>query len=313
MKVGERGLTREHLRSSPTLLSQSKRRVIAALIEARGEVAKAAKLAGVSRQYVYEVIGKLRGRGFKIRAFPSLTALGRAFMVFTKADEVVPMRDLAVMKLVVYRFDSMKEMAILYVVPGDRVLGFSSSLPPQARVYEVVDVMPSAPWMKLAEVRPEGGEGFQIPPRVDLDPIDREIIVRVYEDYMRPLSTSIPGLSKSVISYHYRRHVKPILRVFLDPCPRGLYPRPLILAAVEAESEGWLKAVMKSKEVYIAMVRPDLHSAFVLLDVENPFELLKRVAEAVEKGVLGLRMNLVGYVDHLMSSKLSLPAAFKGV
>jgi len=301
----------EHLRSPPMLLSQSKRRVVAALIEARGEVAKAAKLAGVSRQYVYEVIGKLRGRGFRIRAFPSLTALGRAFMVFM-AGETVPMRDLVAMKLTIYRFDAAREIAALYIVPGDRVLDFGRSLPPQAEVYEVVDVIPSAPWAELVEVKPREGEGVQIPPRVDLDPVDREIIVRVYEDYMRPLTAAIPGLSKSVVSYHYRKHVKPILRVFLDPCPQGLYLKPLILAVIEAESEGWLGALLRARQVYMAIVRPDLRTAFVLLDVEDPFEFLKKVAEAMERGVLRLRVRLMGYVDHLLSSKLSLPAVFRG-
>ena len=38
-------------------LAVSKLRVVAAFIEARGSVSEAAEIAGVSKQYVYEVLG----------------------------------------------------------------------------------------------------------------------------------------------------------------------------------------------------------------------------------------------------------------
>ena len=294
-------------------LTESKRRVVAALIEARGNAARAAELAGVSRQYVYEVVKRLRGRGARLRGFPSLRALGsRAFIVFLKKG-AIPYRDLAVQLLYLYDFKLRSRVAAIYAVPGKEMQAFEESIPSNAEVYEVVDVLPGSPWTSLTQLEVVSGYRLPLPGlHVKLDRVDVGILEGIYEDFMKPLGNSVEGLSRSTLSYHYRRHVKPILRVFLDPCPEGLHDRPLILSYIRAGSEETLASLLRARQVYALIPRPDRISAFALLDVEEGvFNFLKACSSFLERGRLDVSIRLMAYVDHELSWKLKLPRALK--
>ena len=289
-------------------LAASKLRVVAAFIEARGSVSEAAEIAGVSKQYIYEVLGRLRSLGYRFRGFPSLGALGRVLLALSRGG-ALPNGDFSAARLKVYSFGGEELLVGVYVLPARaraaELLGDLSG----AETVELLDILPAAPFHDLAELRPREGAKLPKPPRRELDGIDKAILAKLFEDVSSPVTASVPGVSKSLLSYHYRHHVKPMLRVLLDTHPMLMHARPLLLAEVRAEREEWIPALLKARQVYLLMPRPNLLSAYALLDVEDPYTFLKRVAEARRERGLGLQVALLGYVDPEKSEKLRIPRA----
>jgi len=280
-------------------------RVVAALIESNGNVSEAARAAGVSKQYVYEVLGRLRSLGYRLRGFPSLAALGRVFLAISRGG--LPENGTAVTLLKVYSFRSEELSVGIYVVPpGTRASWLLRDLV-GAEVSELLDLIPAAPRYDIADLRLHEGERLPRLPRRDLDDIDKAILARLYEDFSHPVSSSVPGVSKSLASYHYRRHVKPLLRLLLDTHPLLMHARPLLLAEVLAVSEEWMAALLKARQVYLLMPKLNSLSAFALLDVEDPYVFLKSVVEARRDKGLGIQVNLLGYVDGERSGKPKIP------
>lgn len=284
-------------------------RIVAALIESNGSVSEAAKAAGVSKQYVYEVLGRLRSLGYRLRGFPSLAALGRVLLAVSRGKDL-PDSETAVTRLKVYSFKSEELSVGIYVLPpGARAALLLQDLS-TAEVSELLDFLPAAPRYDLADLRPREGERLPRLSSRDLDDVDKAILVKLYEDYSFPVSASVPGVGKSLVSYHYRRHVKPLLRLLLDTHPFLMHARPLLLAEVLAESEEWMAGLLRARQVYLLMPKLDALSAYALLDVEDPYVFLKRIAEARRDRGLGLQATLLGYVDPEKSEKPKIPRAF---
>ncbi len=291
-------------------ITASKKRVLAAFIEARGNVAEAARIAGVSRQYVYEVLSSLRGRGFRIRALPSFAVLGRAFFVFSTRGSL-PQNAYTIVRLSIYALNGTRGEAAVYLVPRDALSEFKVLLPLGSSVFEVFDVIPAAPQVRLAEIKVEGNLRLPEPPHVRVDKYDLAIMEVLNEDLSNPISGALPGVSRSRLSYHYRKHVKPLLRVLVDPALEGFYTRPLLITELKANDESTLAAFLRIEEVYILIPRIDRLSAFVLFDVDNIYAFLKALVEARERKGLNFEVRVIGFVDPLESTKLSIPYALR--
>lgn len=293
------------------LISTSKLRVIAALIEARGSIPLAARMAGVSKQYIYEVLKGMKSVGMRLRSIPSFSALGRVFLVLTYGGNL-PDNDLTVFRLKVYFFDGGVGSVAVYVLPND-VSSTTVTAPRNSTVIELTDVIPSAPWTQFIELRP-ADESADLKPRVTtLDEDDKAILATLYEDFSAPVTKVLPGVSKSRLSYHFRLHVRPLLRVLLDTHPLRMHARPLVFSEVRAVSEGWLAALLKAREVYLAMPRKNSLSTYVLLDLDDAFVFLKKVSTAIRERGLGLHVKLLGYVDPDESEKVKIPRVFSPV
>ena len=289
------------------LLSSSKRKVLAAYVKARGNALVAAEIAGVSRQYVYEVLASLRSRGIRLRAYPSLAALGRVFLVFLP-EEKFPRSDLTAARLAVYTVSGCREEAAVYVIPREAGLKAGLPLPPGSRAHELLDVIPAAPLTEIQRLRPKA-EGLPTPELATLDEDDKAIMLALYEDLTKPLAKALPTVGKSRLSYHYRRHVKPLLRILPDYNPRGFHSKPLLLARVKASSEEWIAAMAEAEEAYLLMPETSRLSAFALLEVDDTFTFLKSLASARRAG-LDLRVTVLGYIDPYESEGFYLPPAF---
>lgn len=289
-------------------LSSSRLRVVAALIEAGGSAAEAAHLLGVSRQYVYETISKLRSCGVRLRGIPAFGALGRAFLLLS--PERPHLNKLLVTSLKVYSFAGDSYYASLVVIPPGAALTEPLHRERSSQVIEVLDVLPAAPWYDVDSLRPWDALLPPKPPPTRLDDEDRAVLTALYESILSPVTESMPGASKSRLSYHYRHHVKPLLRVLLDGHPIYLYPRPLLLAEVAANSEEWLASLLKAQQVYLLMPKMDRASAIALLDPGRDLpSFIKRVVDARRERGLGLRFSLLGFVDNEESEKVRIPPA----
>lgn len=291
-------------------VSASKKRVLAAFIEARGNAAEAARIAGVSKQYVYEVLSSLRRRGFRIRALPSFATLGRVFLVFS-AKGSLPLNTYTIARLSIYTLNGTRGEAAVYLVPFGSLSEFKVLLPPSSSVFEILDIIPAAPQARLAEIKVEGSLRLPEPFPVRADEEDLAIMELLSEDLSNPISSALPGVSRSRLSYHYRKHVKPLLRVFVDPALEGFYTKPLLMAELKASDESTLAAFLKVEEVYIVAPKIDKRSAFVLFDVDDIYAFLKTLVEVRERKDLSFEISLIGFVDPLESTKLTIPSALK--
>ena len=288
-------------------LSDSKLKVLAALAETRGVVRDAAKLAGVTKQYVYEIIGKMKSRGIKLRAYPLLSALGRVFAaVCTYAP---PDNGLLALRLHVYKFDGDSMMFGLYVVPHFRQ-GPSLIKLQEATVEEVKDVLFAAPRYEVDRLVAGESDRLPQPPRVRLDEDDAALLKHLYEDLTAPITSALPSASKSRLSYHYRAHVRRLLQVLIDYHPQKLHTRPLLFAEVKAPSESWLAALLKAREIYAIIPKTGGYSAYALIDAVDAFDLLRRIVAVKERGFPPLSAKLIGYVDPEKSSKPKIPDVF---
>lgn len=291
-------------------ISASKKKVLAAFIEARGNVAEAARIACVSRQYVYEVLSSLRGRGFRIRALPSFAALGRLLFVFS-AKGSLPLNTNTIAKLSIYMLNGTRGEAAVYLVPREAFNEFRVLLPPNSSVFEVFDIIPAAPQLKLAEIKLEGNFKLPEPPRVRIDKDDIAIMEVLNKDLSNSISNALPDVNRSRLSYHYRKHVKPLLRVFIDPALEGFYTKPLLLAELKARDESTVAMFLKVEEAYIVVPKANRISAFVLFDVDDIYAFLKTLVEVRERRNLNIETNLIGFVDPLESTKLMIPCALR--
>ncbi|MEM1509731.1 MAG: hypothetical protein QXY49_04815 [Thermofilaceae archaeon] len=287
-------------------ISTSKKKVLAAFIETHGNAAEAARIARVSRQYVYEVLNSLRGRGFRIRALPSFAALGRVFFVFS-AKGSLPLNTNTIAKLSVYMLNGTRGEAAVYLVPREMFNEFKVLLPPNSSIFEVFDVIPAAPQLKLAEIKVEGDFKLPEPPRTRIDKDDIAIIEVLNEDLSNSISRALPDVSKSRLSYHYRKHVKPLLRIFIDPALEGFYTKPLLLAEMKAHDESTVAMFLKVEEAYIVVPKVNRVSAFVLFDVDDVYAFLKTLFEVRERKNLNIEISLIGFVDPFESTKLMIP------
>lgn len=292
-------------------ISSSKLKVIAALIEARGSIPLAARMAGVSKQYIYEVLKGMKSIGIKLRYIPSFSALGRVFLTFTYSGNL-PSNDLTVFRLKVYTFDGSIGSVAVYVLPNN-LSSTAITVPRNATIIELIDVFPSAPWTHITELRSDEDRADLKVRATTLDEEDKAILAALYEDFSAPVTGVLPGVSKSRLSYHFRLHVKPLLRVFLDTHPLRMHAKPLIFSEVRAVNEGWLSALLKAREVYLVMPKKNSLVAYVLLDLNDTFVFLKEVSTAIREKGLGLHIKLLGYVDPDESEKVRIPRVFTPV
>lgn len=287
------------------MLTESKLRILAALVETKGDVPEAAKLAGVSKQYVYEVLGRVRRAGVRLRGYPLLSSLGRVFILFTdhgSADNAH-----LVCRLKVYSFSGDTVTVGIYLVP--RV--FSDALEyvklRGTMVEELHDICTSAPWYDISDLKPQRSATLPKPVRVELDDEDRVIMLHLYEDLFAHVTESTPTASKSRLSYHYRHHVKKILQVLIDFHPEKMHIKPLLFAEVKASSEEWISVLLKARQVYILMPKLGGLTAYALLDASDPYGLIKKIAVAREEGRVKFEVRMLGYIDLDESVKPRLP------
>lgn len=287
------------------MLTESKLRILAALVEARGDVPRAARLAGVSKQYVYEVLGGLRKAGVKLRGYPYLSPLGRVFIALSSHPP--PNDGLLAFRLKIYRFNGDSLAAGVYLVPHTLRGALVDVKLPGAVVEELLDVYTVAPKYDISELRPQQNALLPSPPRMELDEDDVAILRSLYDDIFAHVTESVPSASRSKLSYHYRNHVKKILQVLVDFHPEKLHERPLLFAEIRAPSEKWLAALMNARQAYLLMPKLNRLSAYALLDVDDLYSLLKRIAAAKEEGRMELQFRFIGYVDLDESWKPRLP------
>lgn len=287
------------------MLTESKLRILAALVEARGDVPRAARLAGVSKQYVYEVLGGLRKAGVRLRGYPYLSPLGRVFIAFS--SHLLPDDGLLALRLKIYRFSGDSINVGVYLLPHNLRGTLADVKLPGAVVEELLDVYTVAPKYDIGELKPQQNVSLPLPPRMELDGDDAAILRRLYDDIFAHVTESVPGASRSKLSYHYRNHVKRIIQVLVDFHPEKLHERPLLFAEVRAPSEKWLAALMNARQVYLLMPKLNRLFAYALLDVDDLYGLLKRVAAARGEGRMELEFRFVGYVDLDESWKPRLP------
>lgn len=290
------------------MLTESKLRILAALVEAKGDVPRAAKLAGVSKQYVYEVLGGLKRSGVRLRGYPYLSPLGRIFIAFSSHPP--PDDGLLAFRLKIYRFSGNPFAAGVYLVPRSlKEMPLDVKLP-GAVVEELLDVYTAAPKYDIGELRPQQNASLPSPPQVKLDEDDAAILRSLYDDIFAHVTESMPGASRSRLSYHYRYHVKRILQVLVDFHPEKLHDRPLLFAEVKAPSEEWLAALMNARQAYLLMPKSDRTSAYALLNVDDLYGMMKRIAVAREMRRMELEFKFIGYVDLDESWKPRLPPVF---
>ncbi|MEM2409205.1 MAG: hypothetical protein QXF87_01700 [Thermofilaceae archaeon] len=287
------------------VLTESKTRILAALVEARGDVSEAAKLAGVSKQYVYEVLGKLKRAGVKLRGYPFLSSLGRVFIAFCGYQP--PDNGFLVCRLKIYRFSGGILEAGIYLIPRNLSVFLGYMKLRGAVVEELFDIYTTAPWYDIVDLRPNRGTLLPRAPKLEPDYEDWVIMLNLYEDLFAHVTESTPTVSKSRLSYHYRFHVRKILQVLVDFHPEKMHAKPLLFAEVKAPSEEWLSTLLRARHVYILMPRLNCLAGYALLDASDPYDLLKRIAIAREEGRVELEVQMIGYVDLDESFKPRLP------
>ncbi|MEM1692020.1 MAG: hypothetical protein QW448_00805 [Thermofilaceae archaeon] len=289
------------------VLTESKTRILAALVEAKGDVSEAAKLAGVSKQYVYEVLGKLKIAGVRLRGYPFLSSLGRVFIAFCSHQP--PDNGFLACRFRIYRFSGGTLEAGVYLIPQD----FSASIGYMrlrgAVVEELLDVYTAAPWYDIVDLRPNRGATLPRAPKLKPDYEDCAILLNLYEDLFAHVTESTPTVSKSRLSYHYRVHVRKILQVLVDFHPEKVHVKPLLFAEVKAPSEEWLSTLLRARQVYLLMPKLDRLTGYALIDASDPYSLLKKITIAREEGKVELEAKMIGYIDLDESSKPRLPLA----
>lgn len=289
-------------------VTDSKLRILAALVEARGTVREAAKLAGVSKQYIYEVMGKLKRGGIRLRGYPFLSSLGRVFIVFSP-DRQLPDNGFQAACLKLYRFDGATMSVGIYVIPSK--LGTASPLYTVrgCLTEELMDVFLPAPWHDIEKPEPREEWRLPNPIRVELDEEDKVILSHLYEDLTARVTGVLPSVSKSLLSYHYRAHVRKLLQVLIDFHPERMHSRPLLLAELRAPSREWMGALMRAKQVYALAPKIGGSTAYALLD-GSPYDLVKKLVAAREGGRLAIDFKLLGYIDPDDSTKFRIPRFF---
>jgi len=294
------------------LITLAQRRILSALIKCNGNVAQAAALKGVTKQYVYEVIKKLREKGVMFYAEPLYSALGLELVLCIRERAIPPKnKEYIIWNAELLHFSSGEREVCIYAFPIENVNSLIGDLYGQcAYVYRLHDIYQPSGDASLHEfldlLRTTKNEdledGQNARQRIDL--IDILIINELMEDFFTPLRkiAEKTGISENTISYHYRMHVRNIIR-FRYHCPIGRWLFFISFSRIKglynAFQEGaFVNYIFKVKE-------KDEILAILDLDVDE----LSRLIKALYKANRFLEAKVIGTLDYKSIFKKPLPSS----
>jgi len=273
-------------------------------MHAKGDVAEAADHIGVSRQYVYEVIRKLRRKNVVFYCEPPYRILGLVPLLVVREPDSrsLPWQDYIVYSLEFYGFNGKMYETCVYVFPDDRIdvlfRDLSSLCFITRELYDIYQPVPSvnlrefvrsAERINYAKWSPKGLR------RISLDRLDYLLLSEFSEDFFRPLKNIAEKFSvnKSTLSYHYRRHVRSLLRLRYYYQPDGRHP--LFAARLHIKDRNVFSLLLQADFIRLLLPSRDFGEVYVLLElsyrefndlIKSLPPLSDRVFEAVIAGIV---------------------------
>jgi len=257
-------------------LSDAQKRVVAALMYARGDVAEAANYIGVSRQYVYEVIRKLRRKNVIFYCEPPYRILGLVPLLIVREPDgrSLPWQDYIVYSLEFYGFNGKMYETCVYVFPDDRIdilfRDLSSLCFITTELHDIYQPIPSVTLREFIRSVKRHSYARWSPKslrRISLDRLDYLLLSEFSEDFFRPLKNIAGkfGVNKSTLSYHYRRHVRNLLRLRYYYQPDGKHP--LFAAKLHIIDRNVFSLLLQADFIRLLLPSRDFEEAYVLLEL----------------------------------------------
>ena len=288
----------------PTI-SSAQRRVLAALLRAQGDVNVASRIAKVTKQYIYDVVRRLRSSGVKFYAEPVYRALGLTpVLVVNEGDgtEEAWSRNV-IFSARYYGFNGRSYKLEVFVVSEDKIDSVFRELSGKClALTELYDILQPVPEIGLEEFLNKAASGkfekFQLRTikRVSVDRYDAILMSKLGEDYFTPLKTIAEekGVNRSTLSYHYRRHVKSVIRLRYHYIPSTKLP-PLLLK-VNLASRDALSLLTRCSFVLEVFLGRDKSDALLIttLKAEQLWSLVRKTPSL--QGTFG-EINVSGMID----------------
>ncbi len=288
--------------------SESQKKVLAALIENDGDVSRAASYIGVSKQYIYEVIRRLREKGITFHANPIFRTLGLT-PVFVQA----PRSDMASLPYTKYIAVSGDVVSLngtplrftIYTFPSDKLDYLYQNLPRNATTCELYDFTQPKPWMRFQEfvhrgLRGDYGEWRPEPlSKTQLDDLDLYIIRELQGNFFKHLKNIAKerGINKSTLSYHFRRHVKWLLRFRVQYVPKDLDTFPPLFAKIRLLDRNVYSLLLRVDFIQILMPSSGGDMCYAILDVPSHevWTIVRCLSDLRDRGLL--EMELLGFFE----------------
>ena len=288
-----------------TTISSAQRRVLAALLRAQGDVNTASKIAKVTKQYVYDVVRRLRNSGVKFYAEPLYRALGLTPVLVVSEEDGAEetWRRNVVFSARYYGFDGRSYKLTVFVVSEDKIDSVFRELSGRClTVAELYDILQPVPEIGLEDFLNKAASGkfekFQLRTirRVSVDRYDAILMSKLGEDYFTPLKTIAEerGVNRSTLSYHYRRHVKSVIRLRYHYVPSMRLP-PLLLKVTLASRDA-LSLLTRCSFVLEVFLGRDKSDALLIttLKAEQLWSLVRRTPSL--QGTFG-EISVPGMID----------------
>lgn len=286
-------------------ISSAQRRVLAALLRAQGDVNTASTIAKVTKQYIYDVVRRLRSSGVKFYAEPIYRALGLTPVLIVNEEsgaEEAWSRNV-IFSAKYYGFDGRSYKLKVFVVSEDKIDSVFRELSGRClTVTELYDILQPVPEISLEEFLNKAASGkfekFQLKTikRVSVDRYDAILMSKLGEDYFTPLKTIAEekGVNRSTLSYHYRRHVKSVIRLRYHYIPSTRLP-PLLLKVTLASRDA-LSLLTKCNFVLEVFLGRDKSDALLIttLKAEQLWSLVRKTPSL--QGTFG-EISVSGMID----------------
>lgn len=305
-------------------LSSSQKRIVASLIENKGNVGRAAGEIRVSKQYIYEVLRRLKKRGVRFVAIPMYRSLGLTPLLLIQDDyskEPPGGREYLIGRFRIFGFDGAMYYVSLYSMSGREGGDFYREAEKLSlECSRLLDVVHPAPKYSVYDVIQRLGymEKNSI---IELDYVDHKvdeidfhIIRELQDDFYKPLRSiaSKLNINKSTLSYHFRRHVDKVIRLGLeygseDP---GKFPR--IFGRVTFRNREIVNKLLRADFIYRFMPTEDYNTAYVVLELSpEEFWSLVRISSYLRsKGLM--ESSFLGFIDPHLYETYKLPYAMLG-
>ncbi len=296
------------------VISSAQKRILAALVRARGDVALAAQEAGVTRQYVYEVMRRLKRLGVRFYAEPYYRALGLA-PVMVLVGRCKPQAELVkhrVLYAKCYCFDGEDYELAVFVAPEERIDSVFMELVDKCLlVRELYDIIQPAPELdvrsfvcaalekKLEAWQPKA---FR---RLEADAVDAVLLSKLGQDFYVTLKAVAKetGINRSTLSYHFRRHVKDLIRLRYYYTPLHGFPPTLIRVTLETKDA--VSLLSRCDFVLRVLLSRDRREAYIITTLQaDDFWRLLKYAPALSETIGNIKF--VGLLDP-QSMKFCVP------
>ncbi len=294
------------------LLTPAQKRILSALVKCNGNVAQAASLKGVTKQYVYEVIKKLREKGVTFHAEPIYSALGLELVLCIR-ERTAPLKN---KEYIIWNAEllhfacGVKELCI-YAFPIENVNMLIGDLYAQCvNIHRLYDMHQSAGeaslhhFMDILKTSNSESHSVDRSTKHRIDKIDILIINELMKDFFTPLRkiAEKTGISENTISYHYRMHVKNIVR-FRYHCPISRWLFFLNFSRLESLYNVLLKGAFVN---YVFKVK-EKDEIFTILDLSA--DELSQLIKALLRASKGLEVKVIGMLNYQSILRKPLPVS----